>query len=264
MVWPMGALAGPLPLFGAFALFFGVIGCLELGRAIGRWRHAADPAISNEGSGAVEGAVYGLLGLLVAFAFSGALTRWEGRIGYVVEEANDIGTAWLRIDLLPEPAQPALRDLFRQYLDARIAAYEAIQDGDAEMRGFARATELQHEIWQRAVAECLKPEGERARLLLLPALNAMIDITTTRTVAMLTHPPAVVYVLLVGLLLASSLMSGLAMATSPHRHFVRMACFALAMSVGVYVIFDLEFPRLGLIRIDAIDQVLRDLRASMN
>ena len=260
----MGALFGPLPLYSGFALFFGVIGCLEIGRAIGRWRHAADPAISTEGSGAVEGAVYGLLGLLVAFTFSGALTRWEGRIGYVVEEANDIGTAWLRIDLLPESAQAPLRELFREYLDTRIAAYEAIPDPEAAKRAFARATELQQQIWKQSVAECLKPEGERARLLLLPALNAMIDITTTRTVAMQTHPPVVVYVLLLGLLLASSLMSGLAMATSPHRHFIRMVCFALAMSVGVYVILDLEFPRLGLIRIDAIDQVLRDLRASMN
>ena len=260
----MGALFGPLPLYSGFALFFGVIGCLEIGRAIGRWRHAADPAISTEGSGAVEGAVYGLLGLLVAFTFSGALTRWEARIGYVVEEANDIGTAWLRIDLLPESAQAPLRELFREYLDTRIAAYEAIPDPEAAKRGFTRATELQQQIWKRSVAECLKPEGERARLLLLPALNAMIDITTTRTVATQTHPPVVVYVLLLGLLLASSLMSGLAMATSPHRHFIRMVCFALAMSVGVYVILDLEFPRLGLIRIDAIDQVLRDLRASMN
>jgi hypothetical protein len=208
--------------------------------------------------------VFGLLGPLVAFTFSGALQRWDERRAQVVEEANDIGTAWLRLELLPQSSQKPLRDLFRQYLDARLAAYAAFPDADAVKRGLAHASELQQEIWTRSVTECLKPEGERARLLLLPALNAMIDITTTRTVAMQMHPPGVVYLLLVGLLVASSLLAGLAMAQAPHRHYLRMFCFAAAMSVGVYVIFDLEFPRLGLIRIDAIDQVLHDLRAGMN
>ena len=259
----MGTILGPLPMFGALALFAGVLVSLELGRAIGRWRHSTD-LVSNEGAGAVEGAVFGLLGLLVAFTFSGALQRWDSRRALVVEEANDIGTAWLRLDLLPEGSQPPLRQLFRDYLDARLATYEVLQDLPAAQRERAHSLDLQGQIWSRAVSECLKPEGEKARLLLLPALNAMIDITNTRTVATQMHPPVVIYALLVALLLASSLMAGLAMSPSPRRHVMRMLCFATAMSVGVYVILDLEFPRLGLIRIDAIDQVLRELRASMN
>jgi hypothetical protein len=85
-------------------------------------------------------------------------------------------------------------------------------------------------------------------MLLLPALNEMIDITTTRTVAAKTHPPAVINVLLIGLVLGSALIAGSAMADDRARGWLHMLGFALAMSISVYMIFDLEYPRMGLIR----------------
>ena len=192
------------------------------------------------------------------------MQRWDVRRTLVVEESNDIGTAWLRIDLLPSDSQPALRDLFRRYLDARLAVYSALPDVEQARAELKRSEGLQSEIWSYAVTACSVPEGERARLLLLQALNAMIDITAVRTMAMLTHPPNVVYVLLVGLMLASSLVAGFAMAPAPARNWIHMLCFASAMSISVFVILDLEYPRAGLFRIDQVDQVLIDLRASMN
>ena len=248
----------------AFGLFAAILVCWEIGRRIALRRRARDPDAEREGFGAVEGAVFGLMGLLLAFSFSGAMARWDVRRELVVEEANDIGTAWLRIDLLPKAAQPELRALFRRYLDARLAAYRAVPDLELVNAELARANALQQDIWARAVEASIAPEGERARILLLPALNAMIDITTTRSVAARTHPPEVINALLIGLVLASSLMAGSAMADSRSRAWLHMLGFALAMSVSVYMIFDLEYPRQGLIRIDAIDQVLVDLRASMN
>jgi hypothetical protein len=248
----------------SLGLFAGILAFWELGRRVGLRRHLLDPEAESVGIGAVEGAVFGLMGLLLAFSFSGAMARWDVRRELVVEETNDIGTAWLRIDLLPETARPELRELFRKYVDARIAVYKARPDIDHAVAELARANALQNEIWARAVAACSTPEGERARVLLLPALNEMIDITTTRTVAAKTHPPIVINALLIGLVLASSLMAGSAMANDRSRGWVHMLGFALAMSVSIYMIFDLEYPRQGLIRIDAIDQIVVDLRASMN
>ena len=247
----------------AVVLFSAILGCLEIGRRLGLRRHAADPDSARAGAAAVEGAVFGLMGLLIAFTFSGALQRWDVRRSLVVEEANDIGTAWLRIDLLPAAAQPPLRDLFRSYLDARLAVYAALPDVGAAHAALARAEDFQRQIWSSASAACLLPDGERARILLLPALNQMIDITTVRTMALFTHPPVVVYGLLLALLMVSSLIAGFGMAPTPIRNWVHMLCFAAAMSVSVYVILDLEYPRAGLFRIDAFDQVLIDLRASM-
>jgi hypothetical protein len=217
--------------FGAFFalvmacfLFVGVLACLELGRRLGARRLAAvtDSSGGRTGISAVEGSVFGLLGLLIAFTFSGALQRWDVRRSYVVAETNDVGTAWLRIDLLPGESQPPLRDLFRRYLDARLGVYRALPDRDAAKAELARSEGLQREIWAYAVAVATKPDADRARMLLLPALNEMFDITTVRTQALYTHPPPVVYALLFSLLLTSSLIAGFSMASTPVRHWLHM------------------------------------------
>ena len=89
---------------------------------------------------------------------------------------------------------------------------------------------------------------------LLPAINAMIDITTTRTMASQMHPPIVIFVMLFALALAGSLLAGCAMSASKTRSWLHIIGYPLVTAVAVYVILDLEFPRLGLIRVDAFDQ----------
>src|SRR5262249_8123659 len=191
--------------------------------------------------------------------------RFDTRRQLIVEEANNIGTAYLRLDLLPTALQPPLRDSFRRYLDARIDVYRKLPDIAAAKESLAKANELQGQIWRQAVAAS-RAEGAPAAapILLLPALNAMIDITTTRTMATQMHPPAVVFVMLFGLALAASLLAGYGMTGSKVRSWFHMLGFALVMATAVYVILDIESPRLGLIRVDAFDQALVDLRESMN
>lgn len=118
----------------ATALFVGMLACLELGRWIGARRLRWDPDGGRAGVGVVEAAVFGLLALLVGFTFSEAAQRFDHRRELIIEEVNAIGTAWLRIDLLPTEAQPAIRDAFRRYLDARLAAYRRLPDVEAAMR----------------------------------------------------------------------------------------------------------------------------------
>jgi hypothetical protein len=100
-------------------------------------------------------------------------------------------------------------------------------------------------------------------MLLVPALNEMIDITTTRVMATRNHPPGIVFLLLGGLNLMGALLVGYGMAGNRERSWLHTAAFALVMALAIYVILDLEFPRLGLIRVDAADQVLVELRKSM-
>lgn len=142
--------------------------------------------------------------------------------------------------------------------------YRKLPDIAAAKEELAKATKLQGEIWRQAVAAC-RAQGAQpaATMLLLPALNAMIDITTTRTMATQMHPPAIIFMMLFGLALASALLAGHGMAGATSRSWLHMLGFAAAMAVSVYVILDLEFPRLGLIRVDAFDQALVDLRQSM-
>lgn len=248
----------------AIALFLGIMLLLEIGRRIGVRRLATDPDGARAGTGAVEGAVFALLGLLIAFTFSGAASRFDDRRALIVEEANDIGTAYLRLDLLPASAQLALRDLFRRYVDSRLETYRKMLDPDAAKAELARAAELQEKIWHRAIAAS-QTEGAppSAAMLLLPALNQMIDITTTRTMATQLHPPMVVFAMLFGLALGGALLAGYGMAGSRARSWLHMVGFAAVVAGAVYVIIDLEYPRLGLIRVDAFDTALVELRNGM-
>jgi len=251
-------------LFSAAGLFFGMLILFDVGRRIGIARLARDPGGVANGAGAVEGAVLGLLGLLLAFTFSGAASRFEARRHLITEEANAIGTAYLRLDLLPGDAQPQLRQLFRQYLDTRTETYRNAGDAPAENAKLADAVALQGQIWLKTLAACRRPEiPGHVAMLLIPALNEMIDITTTRAVATRNHPPRVILLLLAGLSLISALLAGYAMSGTKVRSWLYMVILAATMSLTLYVILDLEFPRLGLIRIDAADQTLIELRKSM-
>ncbi len=244
-------------------LFVGILLFLEIGRRIGLRRAKDADGPGSAGFGAVEGAVFGLLGLLIAFTFSGAASRFDARRQLVAEEANDIGTAYLRIELLPAQKQPAMRDLFRQYLDTRLAVYQKIPDMPAVNAEIARAEALQKVIWTNAVAASQQTNTTTASILLLPALNQMIDITTTRSVAAQTHPPTIIFAMLGVLALACSLLAGFGMAGRKMRSWTHMLSFAAILTFSVYVILDLEYPRLGFIRVSSADQVLVDLRQSV-
>jgi hypothetical protein len=245
----------------ALGLFAGILVLQEVGWRIGVRRAAADAEGARAGLGAVEGAVFGLMGLMIAFTFSGAAGRFETRRQLIVEEANAIGTAYLRLDLLPAEAQPKLREQFRRYVDERLEVYRKLPDVVAAREALARSIALQGEIWAAAVDAV--GGSPQATMLLLPAINAMIDITTTRTVALQTHPPAVIYGMLGLIALACALLAGHGMAGARSRSWVHVVGFAAILTLTFYVILDLEHPRVGLIRIDAVDQVLVDVRQSM-
>ena len=149
------------------ALFVGMVLLLEGCRRIGVRRMANDPKGAQAGTGAVDGAVFALRGLLIAFTFSGAAVRFDQRRSLIVQETNDIGTAYLRLDLLPPSAQPALRDLFRRYLDSRLEVYRRLPDIEAARAELARSNELQGEIWSRAVAASRMNEAPPAANMLL-------------------------------------------------------------------------------------------------
>ncbi len=248
----------------AFVLFIGMLLLLEVGRRIGNQRLLADPDGARIGTGTVEGAVFALLGLLIAFTFSGAATRFDARRDLVIQETNAIGTAYLRLDLLPASVQPAFRERFRRYLDSRLEVYRKLPDLQAARSELAKANALQGEIWKQAVAVGrMEDVGPDAIKLLLPALNEMFDITTTRTMAAQLHPPTIVYGMLFGLALAGALLAGYGMAGGKSRNWLHVIGFPAVMALAFYVILDIEYPRLGLIQLNAFDQALVELRESM-
>jgi hypothetical protein len=236
----------------AFLLFPAMILLLALGR---RLRRREDTAA---GSSAIEGAIFGLFGLLLAFTFSGAISRYDNHRLLLTEEVNDIGTAYMRLDLLPAQMQPELRRLFRDYTSSRLGLFNAV--GDEITPDTLR---LQGTIWQRAtVAATSTGAAPDAAKLLLPAIGEMIDITSRRQNAFNMHPPAVVYWLLFAFSGGSALMAGYSMKPGG-RDWVYSIALALAVTLTVYTILDVEYPRVGMIHLRDRDRALISLRDSM-
>src|SRR5262249_58161625 len=149
--------------------------------------------------GALETAVFALLGLLIAFSFSGALSRFDSRRALVVEEANAVGTAYVRLDLVPASAQPKLKETFRKYVDTRIETYRLLPDIVAAKASLTRSEQLQGEIWSQAIAAVRSPGSPLpAEPLVLAAPKDVVNITTRRGGATKIHPPARIYAMLIG------------------------------------------------------------------
>ena len=244
-------------------LFLGMLWLQQLGRRLGKRQIERNPDAARSGLGPAEGAVFALLGLLIAFTFSGALQRIDYRRTLIVSELNALGTAWLRIDLAPAQHQPALRAAFREYFDARLAVYEALPDDEAARVELTKVARAQDELWRLVVAASAG-SGPWPGQSVVPAFNEVFDVASERTAALLVHQPRVVLGLLYALGLACALLAGFAMASSERPPRLHIMSFAVVVALVVYVIVDMEHPRRGLIRIDASDRVLHELRATMD
>lgn len=246
----------------SLGLFIGMIAAYEVGRRLGVRRLAKEQRDQLPGAGVIEGAVFALLGLLIAFTFQGAASRFDDRRQLIIKEYNAIGTAYLRIDVLAPDEQPAIRASFRMYLDSRLETYRRLPNLAAARAELSRSEEIQQEIWHQAVAGSARSPGP-AGILLLPALNQMFDISSERSLHTLIHPPVTIFVMLGLLLLISSMFAGHSTAASKTRSWLHVIGLAVTLAASVYVILDLEYPRLGLIRVDAFDRALIHLRQTM-
>ena len=244
-------------------LFAGMLLMLALGQRLGRRSLAQETDVVRTRLTGVETAIFGLMGLMIAFTFSGAAARYELRRSLIVDEANAIGTAYLRLDLLPAASQPALREKFRQYAEARLAVYRLLPDIARSDVQAAIAVTLQNEIWTGALAG-LKEAPPQATIVMVPALNHMIDVTTTRAIAARTHTPKLIFAVLLILGLVCSLLAGYVLAYTKSRNVrLHTGAFALVVTLTIYVIFDLDYPRFGLIQLDFADKALLDVLAGM-
>jgi hypothetical protein len=251
------------PVLFSVLLFIGMLTLLETGRRLGVRRRPKESEGERGSLGTIEGAVFALFGLLMAFTFSGAASRFNEKRMLIAEEANTIETAYLRLHLVPE-AEANLQELFRRYLDSRLKTYRSMPNTQAVGLEMNNTKKIQEELWAEAVAATNLPTSHRAAAwLLLPALNSMIDMSTTRTMALQLHPPRIIFALLFALGLVCSILAGYRMASGQQRSWLHILGFSVITVIVVYVVLDIEFPRAGLIRLESADQVLVELRQNM-
>jgi hypothetical protein len=251
-------------IFGAMSLavLVGMVGCQLLGRHFAERR--GEGSAGGSGPAAIEASVFALLGLLVAFSFSGSETRLHNRRELIVQEVDAVGTAYLRLDLLPEADRAALKAQFRQYVDARVRYYKELLDLKAASVERARTDQLQQSIWARAVAATSRAADNRAALIVLPALNEMFDVSTQRDAALRMHIPLVIFLFLAILSFVCAFFTGMDMARPARLSVLHVFAFAATMALTAYVILNLEFPRAGFVRLQYLDAMLAELGKSMH
>ncbi|WP_415921427.1 hypothetical protein [Tateyamaria sp. SN6-1] len=234
-------------LWIALGLLLGMFGAMFAGRVIGR-RHPARDETETGQVTATQASILGILGLLLGFTFSVALGRHDARSAAVVSEANAIGTAWLRTDLLNDP--DTAKDLMRAYATERLRA-STIPASLSEERdaSLAQAEQTFAALWSEA-ARIVREAPNPATTAFANALNDVIDELAARDAAIDRHVPEVVLIMLYLTFLLSGGLLGYGSGVSRTRITATALVMPVLIVSLVFVIIDLDRPRRGLIIVD--------------
>ena len=243
-----------LPLGGVFVLFALVALILyELGFRLGRWWQDRTPDEKEGPTGMIVGSILALLAFLLAITMGMAVDRFDARRGLVLEEANSIGTTYLRAGYLPEPASTDSQDLIREYVPLRVAP-ESLEDIDELL---AEGNAILGELW--VIAEDLARESPGSEMLALyiDSLNDTIDVNTSRTVAgvYVRVPETVVFVLFFGAALTLG-MVGFNSGLSKHRSPLTALVLIVVLGAVIMLIVDIDLPQGGTLTVSQLPMEL--------
>lgn len=208
-------------------------------------RSKLPPAEEREDFGVIQAATLTLLGLLIGFTFSMALSRYDQRKNFEEEEANALGTAYLRVELVPGAA-PKLKALLREYTQTRVRYY-AERDSLDSAELAERTARLQSDLWAAARNEALALPNPNTQLV-ATSINDVINSQGYAHAATLNRIPRAAWALLAIVALVSNFLVGLG-ARRPHAELRLLAVFPLVVAVSFVLIADIDAPRGGLIRV---------------
>jgi hypothetical protein len=244
----------------ALLIFAFILGTTCVGLFIGgRLKHRHD--VLREPFAALQAALLGMVGLILAFGLSLAVERYEGRRSTVVDEANAIGTTYLRAQTLQEPARTRSLGALRRYSDTSIRLAASVPESDAEQRAIDDGDRIQRDLWGLAGQALDTAPQDTAPRLYVESLNEMFDAQDSRVATLGNRVPGAVLVLeVVGASIALALLSVYLAITG--RGVTTVVLAAGLVSLILLVTFDLDRPTRGLIKVP--DTPLTDARASMD
>jgi hypothetical protein len=241
-----------LPVTAAFVLL-----SLEAGLRFGRWRHSRPDPEKEAPIGPMVGATLGLLAFLLAFTFSLTATRFDARRHLLIQEANAIGTAWLRAGLVAEQPREVIRRTLREYTDLRL---EVARSGDLR-HGLQRTDVLHRALWSEATAVSEADPRSIVAGLLVQSLNEVIDLHAERVAAVRARIPPVIWLALFGVTAMAMLVLGYNIGLSMTKRSTAALVVAVAFSSVIWLITDLDRAFEGSFRVS--QQALSDTRRSM-
>ncbi|MEW5764077.1 MAG: hypothetical protein AB1700_16435 [Bacillota bacterium] len=255
MLWRLGEIVF------LFASLAGFLVAVEAGFRLGV-RHGDKGEESDKAHvDSLQAALLGLLALLLSFTFFMAASRFDVRKSLVLEEANAIGTTFLRSEFLPADQRREAKALLREYVSSRLAFYEAGIDPARLDQARTATTRIERRLWALA-AEAASQEPRSVPVgLFVESLNNVIDLHEKRQVAFDNHVPETVLSLLLAVSVASFGLLGYRCGLTRRRRFASNALFAVLIVLVLTTILDIDRPRRGLIKVSQ-DSLVR-LQASL-
>jgi hypothetical protein len=242
----------------ALGLFGGLVATLEICFYFGKKAHHRHTDQPGELS-TIQGAMLGMLALLLGFSFALAAGRFNDRVQLIVSEANAIGTAWLRCDLLPDGARKELHQILADYTDQRIGFYAA-EELAMQLDAAKKAEALQGKMWAVVAAEA-KAQPALANVL-LPSFNDVMDLEAARLAAARRHMPGVLLLLLLSASLVSVASVGYGCGLVGKRNFLLTTSLAFIISGALWATIDMDHPSKGLVRVG--QQPMLDLQNNLH
>jgi hypothetical protein len=210
----------------------------------------------------IQTSLLGLLALLLGFSFAMADQRYDLRVRLTLEEANAIGTSWLRTSAIADDQAGAeMRRLLTEYVDSRLSIVRA-KTGAGVRASIAESERIQGELWSRAVHVAKEDPRSVPAGLLLQSLNQMIDLSAMRIGAARNHIPSAVLISLVVVATVAMGCVGVGFGATEDRGLVATLILSALITFVIAAIVDLDQPRAGLIRVSqaALVDVRRALR----
>ena len=246
-----------IPIY--ITMVLGMYGCLELGRSWGRKQLARKQSVGKEWIGIVDGPILAVYGLLLAFAFSGAMHRHDERKKIIVEEANMLARGYFQVDLLPSTEQPQLRALMQEYLRTRLNCYRLRSDLAAYQQETLHSYQIQDQLWKSVIKATNSNVDRRAALTLLSTLSELRSLTTSRKILTSFHPPMIIMLFLLTLSLVASFLLGYQISMLKKKSWPHIFLFLGFVAFTNYLIIDLEYPKVGWIQIDDSEIMIRNI-----
>lgn len=217
----------------------------QLGVWLSRWHGPGNPDV-RDAFNIVQGATLTLLGLIIGFTFSMAISRYDQRKNYEEAEANAIGTEYVRADLLPLDDAAKLRSLLIHYLGQRIAFYEAVNREELPSIS-ARKSELQAKLWSAAAIPA-NEHRDPVTALVVAGMNDVLNSDGYTQAAWWNRIPISAWILLAVIALGSNMLVGFGAGKLTSQPVLMLVLpFTIAVAFGL--IADIDSPRGGVIRV---------------
>lgn len=250
-----------LPIY--IGLLFGMVLALAWGHWLGRRHQASGDVSVKQWVGIVDGPILAIYGLLLAFSFYGATQRFDERRNLIVKETIALSSAFRETDLLAAEDRPRVQKLLRDYVDTqsdlRNSAIERGKSADLHLH----SREVFEKLWAAAVEATSNPRARDASASLLATLDEVARLSAESSTSPYLHPPIVISTVLLLLSLVSAFLLGYQTSTIRRKSWVHLGLFVVFLAVVTYLVIDLEYPRVGAIRIGDMQDFMRERHRAM-